>query len=924
MKVFVAATLRLVVVCIAASLVPAMAQQATEAPAVKEIALAADRFVKGSAVPSWVDPIRTLPASELKAPVVQFLLDTQLLAADEPATYVHRALVATTPIVLDQVSRFQIQFNPAYEHVELHALRIRRGAESLDRLAASKISFLQREVGLDSAVYTGDVTASIIIPDVRVGDTLEFEYTVHGENPVLGKRFAHVVSWDQRWTTEQRRVTLLVPPGRQVNWRFEGGATQVDQQPAEDSAGAFRRLRWQASKIAQFEIDPGIPSSFYPARLRFSEFRDWRDVATWADQLFASANGETPELAQLIAKFKEKPTADERVSAALAWVQSEIRYVSLSLGESSHRPAPAPVTLERRYGDCKDKSALLVQMLRGMGFKAHPVLISATEVRGKARQLPSPYVFDHAIVQVEVDGITYHLDPTRMGQSGRLSALGQRWDSAEVLVVDSATTELSKVASEKTAVSADRLDERLRIGAFGRPGELSIRRTWTGVHAEMARVAFAQISNDRLQKALLEAYERRVPGFELTRPVRLEDDKQNNVLTASIEMRVPAPAANSADRWVVHYEASNIHGVLQLPASSSRTQPFGLPFKTNYSYALQIEFPKEVVVNTDPVRNEFRAPGFWVTRNATFRDNKASTRLDIGLTEPEIEAKQIAAYASAVRWLRTAERNDWWVAKSRLAKAGVSVQARYEAQVAAQLERSSQSIEAGQLAGEDLANAYCQRGRALMYQGQMDKALEDVEHAAKISPVSSAVQLCRGNVLSHAEAPKEAIAAFSTAIALDPKNADAYFQRGVARFHAQEMQLAAADFTESMKQGMRNKFFAQLWHAFALRRMGAELDEKLKAHFAANPRGIWPVPAIAMMFDLITPDDVLALVNTKSGNDRDLTLAEAYFAIAQWHYAKGDKAQAAEYFRKTLGQGAILYYEHEAARLELKALEAAR
>jgi lipoprotein NlpI len=123
---------------------------------------------------------------------------------------------------------------------------------------------------------------------------------------------------------------------------------------------------------------------------------------------------------------------------------------------------------------------------------------------------------------------------------------------------------------------------------------------------------------------------------------------------------------------------------------------------------------------------------------------------------------------------------------------------------------------------------------------------------------------------------------------------------------------------------MRNKFFAQLWHAFALRRMGAELDEKLKAHFAANPRGIWPVPAIAMMFDLITPDDVLALVNTKSGNDRDLTLAEAYFAIAQWHYAKGDKAQAAEYFRKTLGQGAILYYEHEAARLELKALEAAR
>ena len=56
--------------------------------------------------------------------------------------------------------------------------------------------------------------------------------------------------------------------------------------------------------------------------------------------------------------------ASERIATELANREGvEIRYYSVSLGESSHRPHTPAEVLRNRYGDCKDKSLLLVTIL---------------------------------------------------------------------------------------------------------------------------------------------------------------------------------------------------------------------------------------------------------------------------------------------------------------------------------------------------------------------------------------------------------------------------------------------------------------------------------------------------------------------------------------------------------------------------------
>jgi len=69
------------------------------------------------------------------------------------------------------------------------------------------------------------------------------------------------------------------------------------------------------------------------------------------------------------------------------------------------------VTLARRFGDCKDQSALLVKLLRTAGHPAHLALLRTGSAEDVDPELPGLGSFDHAIVYVAGD-VPLWIDPT--------------------------------------------------------------------------------------------------------------------------------------------------------------------------------------------------------------------------------------------------------------------------------------------------------------------------------------------------------------------------------------------------------------------------------------------------------------------------------------------------------------------------------
>ncbi len=141
-------------------------------------------------------------------------------------------------------------------------------------------------------------------------------------------------------------------------------------------------------------------------RYAWGEAGDWNDVGRWYRRLLAAVPRGSPAVTaqarELIAGIDDPR---QRLEALLAFMQRQVRYVAVEVGIGGFQPSAPGAVLERRWGDCKDKATLLIDLLDEAGIEAHPALIlSATDRRIDA-EFPSPWQFNHLIVALPAAGV---------------------------------------------------------------------------------------------------------------------------------------------------------------------------------------------------------------------------------------------------------------------------------------------------------------------------------------------------------------------------------------------------------------------------------------------------------------------------------------------------------------------------------------
>ena len=616
-----------------------------------EVQIAADAFSLGEPVPGWVIPT-DIPEPAQSEPMLVRLADTQYHIDRAPVVYVRRAVTINDAASLSRAGQVSIPFVPQYHKLKVHAVRVLRAGETLDRTASSSVRFLQRETGLEQGVYSGEVTASILVNDLRVGDTLEYAYSLYGQNPVFGDKFIATVGWDQGYPAALRRVVLTHPAGRQISWRLIGDRKGAPLTPAESVHEGMRRLVFEERSIPKILLEPLTPPEYVVfRRLQFSEFSSWSDVVGWANELFQSNGNLGEDGRAMVETLRKKATDEDRVVAALEFVQSQIRYFSVSMGESSHRPTQPDVVLQRRYGDCKDKSLLLVALLQALGIPAKPVLVDLGRLRGLDSELPSPELFNHAIVQATVGGQAFYLDPTALGQHGRLRRMGQIHEGAQVLVVTPQARELSTVASpDVKELVRSVVSETATIHKFNADGELKTKQIWHGVVAERLRVMQERVPREQMLKSIADAMESRYPGAKLVGEPDIQDDRVNNALSIAATYAVPKLATERDGNWFVRFVPTNMRGTLVAPPSAARSAPLKLQhFPYEASYTFEIKFPDEVSVITDPRAQSVHNKHFTYTVSSSFRGNLAKHSVGLRMLAGRVEVADLQKYAEDSR-----------------------------------------------------------------------------------------------------------------------------------------------------------------------------------------------------------------------------------------------------------------------------------
>lgn len=456
--------------------------------------------------PRWVES-RAATAVDTTGSTPLALLDVQQRIEGETLTaYVDQAIKFSSPEALTQGGTSTAAWMPDKGDLTVHRVEILRGGKVIDVLkGGARYQVLRRETGLERRMLDGQLTATLAIPGLQLGDVLRIAYSQTTRDQALqGKVQIDTPLLALPVEAGFARTMLSWPEGAPVKWQAG---------PAVTGAVESVKQGWHVVTLAmplpkREDMPAAAPSRFVrPQTLEATNFGGWEEVSRVFAPLYATTEA-MPKGSPLAAEVERiaAASADPLTRAALATrlVQDQISYLMNGMSGGNYVPQKPAQTWEARFGDCKAKSFLLLTLLRGLGIEAEAVAVNSRTGDAVPESLPMPAAFDHVIVRAMIGGVPYWLDGTATGT--RLSNIAETPPFRFGLPMREGGSALVPIAPRVPDVAM--VDVRMEIdqrAGVDIPALVSSTSTISGMLASNVGAAMKQASAEQ-KKQMLEAF----------------------------------------------------------------------------------------------------------------------------------------------------------------------------------------------------------------------------------------------------------------------------------------------------------------------------------------------------------------------------------------------------------------------------------
>jgi hypothetical protein len=621
------------------------------------VAMAAQRFSKNLAA-SWVRPVSP-PAGVIRAPLYFRFIDTQYRFGGDSGKdrYSHFRVDGENTVQLRQSCKQTLVFNPVYETLALHAVKLWRGGEAVDQLEKTTPRFIAAENLQNVSIYSGLVTVVFEIPDCRTGDGVELAWTVSGNNPVFGKHSFTYENISDSLLNMQRSISFLAPVelGLQVGSLEALGQTRWDDRiEREDTQdNGWQRISVTDVKVPPYKLErDSVPGTVQLDAVTASTFKNWTEVQDWASDLFVPSSKPSSSAYQaLLSEVKQRTSPAEQVAAALRWVQREVRYVSISLGQSAYRPASPDTVLERRFGDCKDVALLLTTVLRDAGVEVQPALMLTTNSHLPAKFKAVPW-FDHAVAVAWVDGRPFVLDATAPYQPSPLEKMGVWHGLAQVMVVTGlhqgfVTIPLSADPQDRSLMR----NESMRVDPEGN-GVLTVDMTLHGLAAERERAASRAGSVWQSRERALAEMRYLYPSASWAQDPTVNDNESDNSITIKQQFNVPDVLARLPG-GSYKYTFSNAYVTQRLTQLDSPYRFTPVALRSDIQHVVlthSLEVPEGWKIMQEPYQEKITTLNFTLaSQRYAGAAHSMQEHTELTLLSEKVEGNEVTPYMAAVQ-----------------------------------------------------------------------------------------------------------------------------------------------------------------------------------------------------------------------------------------------------------------------------------
>ncbi|MCG6865140.1 MAG: DUF3857 domain-containing transglutaminase family protein [Thiogranum sp.] len=597
-------------------------------------------------LPDWVD-WAALPQRSDQRPgqaVAYRLVDRQVNITRSGDTQFSR--LVTQPLTeagLRQAAVIEINFNPAFQELAIHKLSLLRDGQTIDKLRPEQVHLIQREEDFDNNLYDGVITATIIVDDVRLKDSVDLAYSIKGRNPVFGDKYFSAFAMGWSVSIDLARLRVSAPAHRKLYTR----SFNAQLEPVVHRNNGRSQYQWSLRDTPAVVEDDDAPvwHQPYPA-VQISEYRRWRDVSGWADGLYPHSSELPPALRQTLRQWRKEETDKKRlVVRALKLVQDEVRYFGIELGQNSHRPSLPAEVYTRRYGDCKDKATLLVAVLDQLGITAYPALVSTDHQREIDDWLPTPGLFDHVIVTTELDGKRYWLDGTRNYQQGSLDTLSVP-DFERALIVRKGEDRLTPIVIGDSSISGIDTEEEFLVSDYKGAVTLAVKTTYSGALAETMREYFATNTPDAITRSYMNYYAKIYPSITAIKPVATSNDPGDNHFTTQESYRLDGFWETDEAGMHALLIGSSIAPYIRKPDSIRRASPLAVTYPLSVRHRASVVYPEDVHYHIE--EPEVRVQDRFVSyrRAVSYAHRKLTVTYDYSTRKDAVMPAQLDDYFS--------------------------------------------------------------------------------------------------------------------------------------------------------------------------------------------------------------------------------------------------------------------------------------
>jgi transglutaminase-like putative cysteine protease len=605
-----------------------------------------------TSAPGWVKPASVdygapLPEGGASGGSWLLMYDLQFNArADGQDQYQHSAVKIISAGGVDEYSQFDLPVDPTYQSLDIHSVKVIREGHVSDQLHSARITALPQETELRNRIYNGGYNINVLLSDVRVGDIVEYDFTRHSRERIFPGQFSARMSIAWSVPVHWQRVRVLSAASRELFYRVS------DQQkiPAPAVHGAVREFEWQWHDLPGIAGDEDRPKwhSAWP-HLQITSSRDWAEVGRQVASLFAVTEPASREQLAVVDEIRKAggPPVEQALHA-LQFVQDQIRYVSISIGRGAFRPSSPNVVLDRRFGDCKDKSLLLVTILRQLGIEAHVALVNSRIGRVLEGALPDPYSFDHAIVRVKIGEQTFWVDGTADKQLSPLST-GSPASYGWALVVGEPASSLANIPRPAPDSAGKKSEVLIDMSAgMNKPAKLQITTSYLGRWADSQRQDLADDIPQKRQSNYVNYIAGYYPGARTAAPIAIVDDKDHNVIKVSEYYDLPQTFITKNGRQRFFVQVDELYRYADNLKSSVRVSPLAIAYPADVQQTIRVILPEKWPAQDETVKVD--NPAFHYISTVTYADKGAFGELTLdykyrALTDV-VELSRLAQYVA--------------------------------------------------------------------------------------------------------------------------------------------------------------------------------------------------------------------------------------------------------------------------------------